>query len=47
MDRLKGSSRSDVAPDAGREATSPLGMGSYSKEKLRKSLTLRARKNER
>ena len=48
MDRLKGSSRSDIADDGMRQSASPLGYGSGSdKEKLKRSLTLRGRKGER
>jgi hypothetical protein len=48
MERLKGSSRSDLEPDRDREAGSPLGGGTGSdREKLRKTLTLRGRKDAR
>jgi hypothetical protein len=47
MQRLRGVSRSDLTPDAGRGSGSPLGDGSPAdREKLRKSLTLRGRKGQ-
>jgi hypothetical protein len=48
MERLRGATRSDVEPDARRGAMSGLGGGSPAdKEKLRKSLVLRGRKDAR
>jgi hypothetical protein len=48
IDRLGGSSRSDLEPDAGKGGGSSLGSGTGSKkEELRRSLTLRGRKGER